>query len=61
MPRTPKIGRPPEMGRRRNDWIKLRALTAEVDAWRKAARAAGKGLSAWVRDVLNRAAGRTVE
>lgn len=48
----------PELTRPRASTFQIRTLRAEVDAWTKAARSAGKSASAWAREVLNAAAGR---
>ena len=50
----------PQMARARDFVFRMRVLRVEIDAWTRAARAVGQAsVSAWARDVLNAASGRT--
>lgn len=52
-----KVGRPPlPKGEAKDVALQSRVQPAERERYRKAAKAAGLDLSAWVRETLNRAA-----
>jgi hypothetical protein len=51
-----KVGRPPmPKGEAKDVVLQSRVQPGERDKYRKAAKAAGQDLSAWVRETLNRA------
>lgn len=53
------MGRPPlDPGEAKNQVYQLRMTSAEREQWETAAKRAGKSLSAWIRERLNRAAKR---
>jgi predicted HicB family RNase H-like nuclease len=54
-----RMGRPPlDPGEAKNQVYQLRMTSAEREQWETAAKRAGKSLSAWIRERLNRAAKR---
>lgn len=59
MSQPQRVGRPPKEVRARAGILTIRALFVEMDHWRRAARAAGKSVSEWARDLMNAASGRT--
>jgi uncharacterized protein (DUF1778 family) len=54
-----KAGRPPiDPAKKASEMVPVRMTTAERELFQKAADAADKTLSAWIRDCLTRAAGK---
>jgi predicted HicB family RNase H-like nuclease len=53
-----RIGRPPIQGEAMDRVFQLRLSEAERESYEAAAKRAGKSLSAWIRERLNRAAKR---
>jgi hypothetical protein len=56
---TKRMGRPPDAVRTRGVIVQTRAMPVERDAWARAARATGKTVAAWLRELANVASGRT--
>jgi hypothetical protein len=57
-----KMGRPKKKpGTAKADYIEVRCLEAEMEAFRAAAEAAGLPLSGWIRERLRRAARKELE
>jgi len=53
-----RMGRPPLSGEAMDQVYQIRMTASERDQWTTAAKRAGKSLSAWIRERLNRAAKR---
>lgn len=58
MTKRKRTGRPADAARARGVIVQTRAMRVERDAWARAARAEGKTVATWLRDLANRATGR---
>jgi hypothetical protein len=56
MPNAQGVGRPWKYRQAPLEiWVRIRAIRSQEKAWRRIAKASGKSLSEWIREVLNAA------